>query len=268
MKSSFAKKPAVQAEEVPVVVAETVSSDTVNPQPDQTVAVRQPVGSPALNGAADFTGQWLRKDIKLPRINLVQKSSNVELVRNFGLGAFVIAKEAKISDGETPLIVTALQAAKDYQQKVEFDSGDEAAVFSTEQEVLDAGGTFNYKEGMKEGNYFQSRAHIEFAIGAPEGLSENDLALFPYEFDGTPYTLALYTVASSAFTSLGIGLATLRDHNKVMRQGLRFGNLALTSEVRSKNTKTWHVPVPRFNGANKPELVEFFESIEPRLKGA
>jgi hypothetical protein len=47
---------------------------------------------------------------------------------------------------------------------------------------------------------------------------------------------------------------------------LRYGSLKLTAETRKKNTKQWFVPVARFNGANSPELIEFFETIEPALK--
>ncbi len=219
----------------------------------------------ALPKADDFSGEWLRKDVRLPRINLVQKVSDTELVRNFGIGAFVLAKEVKLSDGENPLIYTALAVAKDYVQKIPFDSGESPAVFRSEEEVINSGGSLNYKD-FESGNFFQPRAHIEIAIPAPEGMSENDLALFPFEHDGVPYALALYTVASSAYTSLAKELATMRSANKVLRQGLRYGSLKMTAEVRKKNTKSWFVPVARFNGKNSPELIEFFETIEPALK--
>jgi hypothetical protein len=253
-KLSFSKQTATAVAEPE---ADTVAAE-------QRVVTTQKAGAPALAVHDDFTGEWLRKDVRLPRINLVQKVSDNELVKNFGIGSIVLAREVKIGDDENPVVVTALQAAKDYVQKVPFDSGEQPAIFRSEEEVINSGGSLNYKD-IETGNFFQPRAHIEFAIGAPDGLEENDLALFPYDYDGTPYALAIYTVASSAYTSLAKELATMRTANKVLRQGLRFGSLRLTPEIRKKNTKSWYVPVARFNGANSPELISFFETIEPSL---
>jgi hypothetical protein len=259
-KLSFSKSaaPVVEAEEVQQETTQATTSQAVVPYKPRPVAT-------ALQQADDFSGEWLRTDVRLPRINLVQKVSDNELVRNFGIGAFTLAREVKLSDGETPLIITALAVVKDLVQKIPFDSGESAAIFRTEEEVINAGGSLNYKD-VESGNYFQPRAHIEIAIGAPEGLDDNELALFPFDYEGTPFALALYTVASSAYTSFAKELATFRSANKVLRQGLRYGNLRLTAETRKRNTKSWFVPVARFNGANSPELIEFFETIEPALR--
>jgi hypothetical protein len=238
------------------------------PAEEKTVTVYQPRSAVlAMPVVDDFSGEWLRTDQRLPRINLVQKVSDNELVRNFGIGAFVLAKEVRLSDGQDPLVLTALAAIKDYIQVIPFDSGEQPAVFKSEEEVINAGGSLNFKD-RESGNYFQNRAHIEFAIAATKNMDENELALFPYEFEDKSYAKAIYTVASSAYTSLAKELATMRDTNKVLRQGLRYGSLKMTAEVRKKNTKSWYVPVARFNGKNSPELIEFFETIEPALRSS
>ncbi len=205
-------------------------------------------------------GDWLRGDVRLPRINLVQKTSAEELTSLFSLGSIVLNKEVQLSDGKAPVTVTAIRMAKDYIQKVDFDSGDTPAVYLTPEEVLAAGGSLNYKD-FKSGNFFQPRAHIQFAIAAKAGLSETDLALYPYDFNGTAYAMALLTVASSAYTSVAKELATLRTTNKVMRNGLVFGQLELSSTLKKKEAKSWFVPVVKFAGTNDQDLTEFFLSI-------
>jgi hypothetical protein len=250
--------------------ATTTVNPTVEENPRALATTTSRQVAIAMPQADDFAGEWLRTDQRLPRLNLVQKVSDTQLVRDFGISAIVLAKEVKLGDEETPVVATALAAVKDYIQKVPFDSGEQPAVFKSEEEVINSGGSLNYKD-LETGQFFQPRAHIEFAVPAPEGLDENALALFPYEFkspDGksVPYALALYTVASSAYTSLAKELATMRSANKVLRQGLRYGSLKISAEVRKRNTKAWYVPVARFNGANSPELIAFFESIEPALK--
>ena len=46
-----------------------------------------------------------------------------------------------------------------------------------------------------------------------------------------------------------------------MRKGLRFGELELTSETRTKGPNDWKVPVIKFVGENNAELAEFFNGL-------
>lgn len=252
-KTSFVKKPqTVEAE-----IVDEPTSTAVVPRQEQPLA--QPL--PASNA---FQGEWLATDKRFPRLNLIQKVSDTELVQNFGIGSFVLQKEVKLSDG-APMPVTFLIAYKDYIQKIPFGTGETPARYNTEQEVLDAGGSLNWKDKDTD-HFFQRRAHIEFAVEAPEGLDEKELALFPYEFNGKSYALCVYTVASSAYTSVAVELKTLCDNNRVMRKGQQYGRLLLSSKDASSKGKSWKTPVIKFDGENDAELVAFFEEIEPRIK--
>jgi hypothetical protein len=212
--------------------------------------------------APGFAGAWDRKDIRLPRVNLIHKTSKGELIEKFGIGSFVLNQEVKLSDGKTPIIITALRAAKDYQQKLPFGSEDEPKMVNTPEEVERAGGTIQYsRQAVAEKNYFGPRAHIQLIFALPEGASEEDAALFPYEFDGKTYGMAMFTVASSAYTSVGKELATLCNNNKIMRKGMQYGRLELTSEGRKKGDLDWKVPVIKYAGENPEELVKFFGSL-------
>lgn len=207
-----------------------------------------------------FSGSWDRDDVRLPRINLVHKTSDNELIKKFGIGGFAFNKEVKLSDGETALPVVAVRAAKDYVQKLPYGSPEMPAVFKTPEEVEANGGSLNYKD-VDSGNFFGPRAHIQLVVEAPEGTDEAGLALFPYEYKGKAYGMALLTVASSAYTSVGKELATLCNNNKVMRKGMRFGKLNLTSEVRKNAKNSWHIPVIKFTGENDAEFVAFIEGL-------
>jgi hypothetical protein len=212
--------------------------------------------------APGFAGAWNTRDIRLPRINLIHKTSKGALIEAFGIGSFALNQEVKLSDGKTPIVLTALRAVKDYQQKLPFGSTDEPKTFATPEEVQKAGGTIEYsKQAVNEKNYFGPRAHIQFIFELPEGASEEDAALFPYEFNGKSYGMAIYTVASSAFTQVGKELATLCNNNKVMRKGMQYGRLEMTSEGRQKGDLDWKVPVIKYTGENSEELVKFFASL-------
>jgi hypothetical protein len=260
-KTSFVKKPHTAEE---AIDAEFTSGPENDGPPNQVVPRQEQPLAQRTNGA--FKGDWKITDKRFPRLNLVQKSSDEELIQSFGLGSFILNKEVKLSDG-TPMPVIFLSAIKDYIQKVEFGSGETPARFDTEQEVLDSGGSLNWKDKDTD-HFFQRRAHIEFAIKAPEGLDEKELALFPYEFNGEAYALAVYTVASSAFTSVAVELNTLCDRNKVMRKGAHYGSLLLSTKDAKSKGKSWKVPVIKFDGENSPELVAFLEEIEPGIANA
>lgn len=217
------------------------------------------VGS-VLPQSSGFTGNWRREDIRLPRLNLVHKTSANELINTFGIGAFCFNKEVKLGDGKTPVIITALRAAKDYIQKLPYGAPETPQVYNSPEEVEANGGSLNYKD-VNSGRYFGPRAHIQVITALPEGASEEDAALFPYEFDGKPYGMAMFTVASSAYTSVGKEVATLANHNKVMRKGLQYGLLELTSEVKKNSANSWHVPVIKYASETPAELVEFFNSL-------
>jgi hypothetical protein len=133
-------------------------------------------------------------------------------------------------------------------------------VFKTPEEVEKSGGSLNYAD-VDSGNFFQPRAHIQLVIPMPEGTGEEGEALFPYEFNGVSYGMAIMTVSSSAYTSVGKEIATLSNNNKVMRNGLRFGKLMLTSEVRKNAKNSWHVPVIKYAGENPADLVKFYEGL-------
>ena len=208
----------------------------------------------------DFGGEWNREDVRLPRINLIHKTSDSELIEKFGIGGFVLNKEVKIGSGKEPVEIYVLRAVKDYVQKLPYGDPEMPAVFKSEAEVLANGGSLNYKDA-KAGNFFGPRAHVQMVVKLPDNASDADEALFPYEFAGSAYAMAILTVASSAFTSVGKELATLRTNNKVMRKGLWFGKLALTSEVRKNAVNSWHIPVVKYAGENPADFAEFLHSL-------
>jgi len=256
---SFSKteKPA-QATEVSSDAKAAAPQQESTKQENQVATQNRQVGFAA--NTNQFVGSWDQEDVRLPRINLVHKTSAAELIEAFGIGGFCFNKEVRLSDGKTPIVVTALRAAKDYIQKVEFGDSEMPTVYRSPEEVLANGGSLNRKD-QDNGNFFQPRAHIQFVLKAPDEISEAGLALFPYEFDGAMYAKAVLTVASSAYTSTAKEIATLCNNNIVMRKGPQFGSLNLISEPRTSARYSWVVPVVKFKGANTPEFIAFCEGL-------
>jgi hypothetical protein len=252
-KTSFAKKVA------------TVAPPASAPAPaEKQLAVRPPagLGSVKHEGRNDMGGQWLPNDSRLPRLNMRQKSSGDELQENFAFGDLVFAKKIKLADAETAINVVAVLAGKDYQQKIPFGEG-QGVTYATAEEVLDNGGTLTYtREAVESKIFFGPRAHIQFGIKATAELTEDDLNFFPFEFGGDRWAMSIMTVASSAFTSLGKEIETLRRHNRVMMKGLIFGNLEMSTKLKQKPGQQWYVPQAKLVGENPADLVEFLDSIK------
>jgi hypothetical protein len=197
-------------------------------------------------------GDWDNSDTKLPRINLVNKTGG--LGNDYTPGTWVINREYAISNLDpkdkkrgVPMRVIALQMLKQFQENIPYDERETtpSRLFHTKEEVRNAGGTVTYLRGA--GN-FSEIATVEFLIQAPEGLGDEAEVLF-YNIaeDGTRYTRAVATFASTAYSGVAVPLATsLRTH--LATTGLKGGQWDLGSVIMSKGDKTWWTPTIRSAG--------------------
>jgi hypothetical protein len=258
---SFAAKPPTKKQET---VAQEVSypSDTTESSlavVDQGFnnAVAVPKG-PAV--ASGIVGEVSMRDIKLPRLNLVQKVGS--LADNFQPGSIVFEKTFVLSDGkpQNTLDLTPLQLRKQYQKKTAWGEGDnteQPEVYDTAEQVREAGGSLQYGDE----NYFQEIAHIAFAVKLPENIEAPDelTDLFPHQFADALYAVAMWTVASSSYTALGKRI--ISDSAMTLRNGLHTGHYLVGSEIRKNARNSWYAPRATFAGRHTPEAAEFFASI-------
>jgi hypothetical protein len=128
-------------------------------------------------------------------------------------------------------------------------------VFTTQQEVIDNGGSLRYGEP----NYFQEIAHLFLALEKPANISEEHASHFYREHNGQLYTNAVYTVASTAFTA--VGKKVIKAGYSQLRDGLWLGQWNLTSQLQ-KNTKgSWFIPEVTFAGMHDKDASAFFDSM-------
>ena len=210
--------------------------------------------------ASGIVGEVSMRDIKLPRLNLVQKVGS--LADNFQPGSIVFEKTFVLSDGkiENALDLTPLQLRKQYQRKTAWGEGDtseQPEVYDTVEQVRAAGGSLQYGDE----NYFQEIAHIAFAVKMPEKLEAPDelVDLFPHTFGDALYAVVMWTVASSSYTALGKRI--ISDSAMTLRNGLHTGHYLVSSEIRKNARNSWYVPRASFAGKHTAEATEFFASI-------
>jgi hypothetical protein len=202
----------------------------------------------------DLVGEILQTDIKLPRVNLVQKTS--ALNGEFKAGDLVFEKQVLLAhEGET-FNFTPIMVQKQYQEDLEFGTEDMPRVYNSAAEVRENGGSLTYGDD----NYFKEIAHVQLLIEAPaKKLKEHEADMFLIEFKGKHYAMAMMTVAGSAFNSLGKALMTARVNN--LKAGFFTGMFTMRADAKSNKRGSWHVPVPSFQGLHDAETQAFIQGL-------
>lgn len=206
------------------------------------------VGTPA--GPSDMDGEYSSGDLRLPRINIVQKVG--DLADAFDSGAIILNKEVTLTDGDTPLEVIALRMKKQFQESLPWGSEGMPRVFDSSAEVREAGGSVTYGKGA---GIFGEIAHIEFLIKAPAGLDEDALVYFTEEVDGALWARAIYTAAATAYSGAAKPLITARmTHLK--DTGLQGGKWELTTKLNKGAKNSWYTPLLKSAGMLSPAARE------------
>lgn len=206
------------------------------------------------NGGGGVEGEVDAGDIRLPRINIPQKSG--DLGEKFAPGSIVFNKEILLTDGTTPLELTALRIRKQYQESLPYDpDGPTPKVFNTSAEVTANNGNFEYGEK----GYYKEIAHILCVVPCPVGATEEQKDYFMFESQGASFAMAMWTVSGSAYTSVAKTLFTAAAGH--LRAGLHTGKWAVTTEKRTRGGNTYFTPLIRSLGKNSPEDTAFAESL-------
>ena len=239
-------------------MSKTMSFTSIGEDEPETSSAVVEVGSTALAPAAASEGSGIQGeisqgDIRLPRINFVQKMS--ELAEAFKFGDIVFEKTVKVGGLDSPVNMVVMRLRKQFQEDLPYGSEEMPRVFDTSEEVRAAGGSV--VRGSE--NYFSEIAHIQVAIEAPEGLSEAESEFFPYQHDGKDYAMAMITVGRSAYSTLAKPIIT---HGfNTLRDGLFNGKFELHVDMKKSAKGSYVVPVPVFKGRNTEEAANFFKSL-------
>lgn len=239
--------------------AESVEVDAVE---DSSAAI---IEQPSARGDLAITNQQLsdaglagdfdQSDINLPRINLVAKTSAL-VDDGFAPGAIALNKEVTLVTRDKPLRVIVTHMVKQFQEDVAWGSEELPKTFNSEEEVHAAGYSFEWGST----NMVRPIAHITMLVQAPEDLSENDLELFPYEFDGNHYAMAIYTASKSAYKPTAKEIATYAMYAK--DEGVWASAWSLSSKLRTEGDVSWFTPSLKRAGRLDENELKFVNSIK------
>lgn len=222
---------------------EAVEATIVEESNDKAVAVR-PETQVAIAGEAPekgIYGEFGSEDIKLPRLNLVNKVGDLSNI--FPAGTWVLKKEHQLTDvvkGEAgSLKVIAVRLKVEYQESLPYDPNVRPRVFATAEQVRLAGGRVTYGRG--EG-LFAKVGHIEFLIEKPEKLSEEASSEFFYVLGNKEYARVIYTASSTAYAETAQILYSDYRVGHLNKTGLMGGFYLLGAKTKTGDKGSWWVP--------------------------
>jgi len=243
MKTSFkqpASKPAAsQAEQTHAIPAPIPAAPPLDHDDESHAQLAIP--------AKPVEGEFLSEDFVIPKLHLVQAVG--PLSEKFTPGQYVYNKELVISDGTAPVNITVMRIKKQYQENLAYGGDELPRIFDTLDEVRRAGGWIDWRNNERPP--FSPILHALVLIRSP--FEENPL--FPYEFAGAAYGLALWTLRGVGFTRAGKTIITASQF--ALKDGLHTGSWALTSKREKVGMNFIHVPNLRHEARHNGEFTTF-----------
>lgn len=222
-----------------------------------------PQGSAALTqdgffSNAELEGDFDRSDFKTPKLHLTQSVG--PLSATFQPGNWIYNKDTDL--GNRPLEVTALKLRKYFVQDIAYGSEVFPDICSSEKEFMAKGGLpirekyamEKQAKGSAAGKlFYKPTLDITCLIA---GRKEDVL---PFEFEGVPYALAVWTLSSTGYSKTGttfISAAALG-----LRSGLAWGRWTVTPK-REKVGQNWiWLPIARQTAKNSQAFVDFARDL-------
>lgn len=242
------------------VEVEVVEEQEDKPAPTKRAASTALARRPAAGGditryedADDGADQIDFSDIIVPKIHIAQKVGDLGEI--FEPGSLVFNKSLEIPQPAT-LILVALQP-KVYIERV--SGGGMGQIASSPQEVVELGGTLDYKEAEKTKKpWFQDSITAVCLLVQPDDVDDPDL--FNIEYGDDRFALALIPMKGASFTE---GAKTIMTARRVgtpfsLRAGYNSQILSLTTWLKTHNTGNKSF-VPKFEAvAATPEDLRQF----------
>lgn len=203
----------------------------------------------------DAEGEFTNRDVKYPRINVVQKSG--ELSDEFTPGDFVLSKEYVVGAHDRPVDVIALRIQKRYQEFLPYGSPTVPRLFNTAAEVSEAGLSLEW--GAKN----RASEILNVLFWLPQPVKDEADHLFPIEGPCGRGTIVGYTAARTAYGTVGKTLnGARRSFCSPEKGGLTVMTWQLSATLEKREGNSWYLPRLKPMGATPDDLAEFLRSLK------
>jgi len=186
-------------------------------------------------------------DIDIPRLNIIQKMSEIE----GPLGSVILAKESVLLEAGKKLNVVIVGAIKRWKEDIPYDDDQMPQSANTEAEARELAAESNFE--------VLEFAEIVMLIPQPG----DDDTHFPYPIGNTNYQLGRLTVQKDAYRLTYKRLFTFATFNQTVPLSSRLW--AFSSDLMSKGKYSWFVPSLSITKEETPAEVLAF--VNTNLKG-
>ena len=230
-------------------LSDKTSETTAEVEASGDIIEGSPTGSLAIAPGAGITGDLDASDISFPRLQVVQGMGN--LSENYKKGEIVLDGESLISDGPTPVEFTVCRIGKQFEENVDWDSGEIPRIVS-KSEAIEIGGSFDWGANGEKPNWLP----IADALICIKG---DDADVFPFEYDGSNYAFALWRIKGTAYKRAAVPIFTAA--RMYYREGINTGSFMLTTEKATFGGKSVHVPKIRRGSRHDAKFTEWLKDF-------
>lgn len=188
--------------------------------------------------------QFDQSDIDIPRINVVQKTSDIEA----STGSLVLEKKFVLLKAEEVGQVVVVSAVKQWKEDIPFDEGTMGRIASTPEAAAQLGLESSYP--------ILEFAEIRLLFRQPE--KSTDDSAYPYPIGDGNYAIGKLYVAKDAYRQTYKRLITFAAFNKSIQLRNRLWNFQ--TQMIEKGKYSWYVPSLAISQTETPaEVLEFIE---------
>ena len=216
-KFSFAKAGAAPAQPLEETKPVAPATDERTPSvPDTELPAVPPTYQPPAFYTGDEGEPVDPADLRLPRLNIVQKSSQAEWLVH-GVGSLLLKGEVCIAKKDVPFRMVAIGARpKIWIEKTKFGSSVKPRFARSIDEVAKFGGTDQWKFSKENDkiqstkSWFMPSVTLAVLVEKPEGLSPEHEAHFAYVVGDKAYAAALLSVKSTNYDAVWVTISSER----------------------------------------------------------
>ena len=230
-------------------LSKKTSETTAEVEASGDIIEGSPTGSLTVAPPAGITGDLDASDISFPRLQIVQGMGN--LSENYKKGEIVLDGESLISDGPTPVEFTVCRIGKQFEENVDWDSGEIPRIVS-KNEAVEIGGSFDWGANGEKPNWLP----IADALICIKG---EDPDVFPFEYDGNNYAFALWRIKGTAYKRAAVPIFTAA--RMYYREGINTGSFLLSTEKATFGGKSVHVPKLRRGSRHDAKFTEWLKDF-------
>lgn len=195
-------------------------------------------------------------DIRLPRLQLVHGVGG--LSETYHPGDIVLGGDNLLVEKGQPLdmiVLSARQYWKEYCGAGKYDPNHRPASYLTEEEVIAAGGTTRWENGI--GPTFNRAMTLTLLIKQPKDLV---CGLFGIEIKDNVYAPAVWDVDKSAYRRVAPQVLTAAQFS-LRARGLLSGMFQLSTRTEKINQNNTIVPVFKLVGHNDDETIAAIKAM-------